>query len=435
MSDHNSANNQSKMLLTKLVVSYLTIISLAIFFLTATYFVAIKNYDLEKNINQSIKTLESEGTYPSFGFSPRKIILDNFTDALMLNIGYSVDSKWSDFAIFNKRYVVFGDDTDQLVNLKSEYERKYDFRLSYERYWHGYLIYLRPLLLIASYNDIRQILSFILFWTFFLTINELAKKRWYSKMVAVIVAAFSVDIIYLGNSIQFSQVFIIGFIASLFYLANNKTNVYLLLFNVGMITAFFDLLTAPLVTLGLLLIVTSYREDFSLLIKKIFFWLGGYSIFWASKWVIVELLFEKGVVMRAINQIMIRTIEKSDSNYSQLRAIKLNFDQLVDYGDLGKAPLFLIISILLLLIIIFRKRKLDRKKLIYWFSMMLLPYIWYAVLGNHSYVHKWFTYRTQFMTIAGGLMCFFGLIDKRKAKSFLKKITFKRNKKRFKEVH
>jgi len=72
-----------------------------------------------------------------------------------------------------------------------------------------------------------------------------------------------------------------------------------------------------------------------------------------------------------------------------------------------------ILSVMILMVV--GRHKFNWKKAILFLLVGLAPYLWYLVLSNHSYVHWWFTYRLQAITV----MClFFMLTD-----SFVKEKT------------
>ena len=48
--------------------------------------------------------------------------------------------------------------------------------------------------------------------------------------------------------------------------------------------------------------------------------------------------------------------------------------------------------------------------------VMLLPYAWYFAAANHSYLHWWFTYRAQGVSVCALLLAVAALIGPRKAK-------------------
>src|SRR5690554_34083 len=87
----------------------LFVIFIALLYITAL----IPNSALQKNVSKSAAVLMEEGTYPSFGVPWRKIVLDNYTDPIMLNTAYSLDSsKPFESMLQNKRYDDFADRTD-----------------------------------------------------------------------------------------------------------------------------------------------------------------------------------------------------------------------------------------------------------------------------------------------------------------------------------
>ena len=52
------------------------------------------------------------------------------------------------------------------------------------------------------------------------------------------------------------------------------------------------------------------------------------------------------------------------------------------------------------------KNKPDPIKLSGLFLVCLLPFVWFAVLSNHTFVHFWFTYRT----LSISLYCILGAL-------------------------
>lgn len=89
-------------------------------------------------------------------------------------------------------------------------------------------------------------------------------------------------------------------------------------FIVGSVSSFIDLLTAPLVTLGITAItyfLLMQKEEEKTSIKKYILeilkigiaWVLGYGITWASKWVIVELVYGRPIISQAITQAFFRS--------------------------------------------------------------------------------------------------------------------------------
>lgn len=399
----------------KFIVTYFVLVM--IFLITLILSCLIPSSSLKQNIGKTLTTLKKEGTYPSFGLPWRQIVLDNFTDTLMLNTAYSVDSNDPiKSALVNVRYDGKVESTNQISNLEKLYLHKDIQQVGYERYWHGYLLYLRPLLTMFSYSSIRNIITLFLYSSFIVFMYLSWKKLGKKVALSLLFGLFAVDFFYLGQSMQFSSVFLIGLLGSIYLLYRYKRNcsLYTLFFIIGALTSFFDLLTAPLVTLGILLIAATSLENKN--IKNIFLhcisWSVGYLLLWFSKWLIVDLLFTHGAIVTAFNEIVNRTVNQADANFSHFNAVKLNFFQLIGYNHVNKIIvlfLFIISSIFFLRYFTFGKEKINKS--IPWILIGSIPYIWYLIAANHSYLHVWYTYRNQFISVVCIFLVAAELID------------------------
>lgn len=403
--------------LKKIVLSYFFLLG---FFLISLFLAClIPSSFLSKNIGRSVETLKKEGIYPSIGISWRKVTLDNFTDSLMLNTAYSVDSRQPlRSSLVNIRHDGDEDGLNQVTNLEKLYLHGKVHAEGYERYWHGYLIILRPLLIFFSYGQIRMIITFLLISAFCLLVYLSWKN--FGKQVAIplIFGFVAVDFFYIGRSMQFSGVFLIGLIGSIYLLLKDKKikNPYMIFFVVGGLTSFFDLLTAPLVSLGILLVVSSYlkKDSPKKILWNAFFWFAGYLSLWFSKWLIVQILFAPGAIPTALSVVTHRTVNKADANFSRLNTIKLNLNQLRGYDKTNKIIILcLFIMGLVYSLAHFNFHPSKLKKIIPLLIIGVLPYLWYLVAANHSYLHVWYTYRTQFVSV----VCFFLIVAEFTSKS------------------
>lgn len=406
--------------LIKISFTYLVLLAIFIFSLFITC--KIPSSVLTNNIEKSIETFKKEGIYPSFGLPFRKIVLDNFTDSLMLNTAYTVDSKDAfKSAMINLRYNNKIDSANQILSLEKALTGVNAEKVGYERYWHGYLVYLRPLLIFLPYAGIRTVLFIISFSTFGIFIYLCYKKLGLQITAAFIFGFISVDFFYVWKSMQFTSVFIIGLITSIYIIlkySKNKT-FFSLFFIVGGLTSFFDLMSAPIVTLGIPLIVVFIlrKEKLIEIFKDCFYWSSGYLLLWFSKWILVQSFFAPGAINSSFNQILNRTINQANTKLIQLEAIKLNFFQLIGYDRSNKffALFFLIIySFFILKYLDFKIIKF--KKSIGWIIIGLIPYFWYVVVANQSYLHVWFTYRDQLLSIVSFFMVTFKFIKWHKVK-------------------
>ena len=89
-------------------------------------------------------------------------------------------------------------------------------------------------------------------------------------------------------------------------------------FVIGSFTSFVDLFTTPLIALGIPLLVyfllkqkneeTSVKEQIIDLIKLSILWGLGYGLTWFAKWALVDIIYGRGIIKNAIEQIVFRTV-------------------------------------------------------------------------------------------------------------------------------
>lgn len=397
----------------------LAYISLLIIFIITLYISSkIPSKFLRTHISQSVTILQSEGVYPTTGFPWRKIILDNYTDPLMLNTAYSIQSSEAfKTSLLGKRYYDNQSGQTQIDNLYTNVLHNPYPNVHYERYWHGYLIYLRPLLTIFNYETIRFINVLFLYgglsWLLLLIAKKLGKK----VALVILFGFFAVDFFFIWKSLQFSSVFYIAIYSSIYLLLHHQNNkqLFILFFIIGGLTSFFDLLTAPLITFGLpiiLIILLNKKINLKSVMYYGMYWSFGYILLWASKWILVSWLFTPDAIQTSLNQVVNRTVTEADPHFSYVRTLQLNIFQLLGYDKRNKI-IDLIIGILItgfvLKYISFSKQKLS--KIILLLLVSILPYAWYLIAANHSYLHVWYTYRIQMITVISGLLIIIELVN------------------------
>ncbi|OGM11875.1 hypothetical protein A2V80_02060, partial [Candidatus Woesebacteria bacterium RBG_16_39_8b] len=317
------------------------IILLVIFLVSLITVCLIPARITKDNLGGTVTTFKNEGIYPSFGIPIRQILLDNYTDALMMNIALSVDS--SDplrSALVNPRHSRIDNSADQITYLEDIYLEKETETSIYERYWHGYLIFLRPMISVVPYWGVR-IFNMLLLLTSAVYLLYLIQKKFGIKVsLAFLIGFIFIDFPYLGLSIQFSNIFLLGLFSAIYLLKrfNKIQDLNIYFFIIGGLTAFFDLLTAPLIPLGMaLIIVVNYGvRNVKQILSLCILWTTGYLTIWYAKWLIVQTLYVPKAVKVAIDQILNRTVTPADANFSHLKAVSLNFFQLIGYNRINK---------------------------------------------------------------------------------------------------
>ena len=218
---------------------------------------------------------------------------------------------------------------------------------------------------------------------------------------------------------------------------NNKSlsteRLFIFSFVLGSITVFLDLLTTPILPIGIviLLLVIHYYQKYNYLIpnktiiNSFIFWSAGYVGTWAAKWILATVICSQNIILQAFNQIIHRTngnLDGSSHAVNRLSMLSSNIKMLLQ--PFGHTPKIIIVSLVVIICIIllykFRKTIVDRifvKKLI---LISLIPYFWYIIAANHSQVHSWFTYRSQIITVFGLGYTMYYVTDWQKVKSSMK---------------
>lgn len=416
----------------KLLINEFIIITICAFIgvaaLAVTYLLS-QNAMME-NAKKSSSILYNEGLGPCIWEDINETQLDAYTDGLLLNTSYTVTEDGIR-DIISDTYV----EADGIENpMVSFYEvivlSNYNYIVKdYGRYWHGYQIILRPLLLFFTYSDIRQINMILQLALVFIFVYILAKSEDRILIIPFFGMYIFLSPISLFSSLQFSSCFYIMMLAliTLFALKeylNNTTRNYLFLLT-GIMTAYFDLLTYPFITLAVPLIAYLGSDCERLFtdenrgkdgVKDTFFytvsWCFGYVGMWASEWIIASVLTEKNVLANAIQQIKYRSGYSQDDN-TYLNTLKLNL------GIINiKVFLIAIICLAAYIIICSIKKHITFNK--NFFSCIgvilfvtLYPFIWYFFTQNHSSNHSYFTYRELAISVFGVLMI--GVINIKKS--------------------
>lgn len=395
----------------KALLYSITFVGVVTLFFTAMVLVhCIPASWLEGNVAESLKWLDSEGMYKTMFFGVDGTMLDNYTDRLMVNM-------------------------NRISNTGNPFYIAMD-NLGYSRYWHGYQVFLRPLLMFFDIREIRYLGMFVFFILLCLVFARLCKKVNIGMALAFLITIISLCIVILPVSLQFSSVFNISFLFILYLLQfkdiTKAKYIPLAFMVVGMLTSFIDLLTVPMLTLGLPLIIyivlnikngkDGWLDNFKALLIVCVAWCMGYGVCWFSKWLIASVVTKRNVVKIAIEQIFFRTGGNEQYPVTRMGTIKKNLDTFFGQSQGLVVVLAAVFAVLLILALIFRTNWKHVRQATLFLGIAAFPYVWYFVLANHSDIHAWFTYRLQGMTVFALLTALMLLIDWQKIGQVCQKV-------------
>ncbi len=438
------------------VLKYIvTLMVLIILFNASLYIVSlIPSKYLRENVKESVLQLEKEeGFFEIFG---RAVILDNFMDALMINEAYSIDStnplesylrvrknydkeltkyelreQFQDLNSYAKNLfdsegnpisdttfpaenkpdsIYFNTSYNTILELKNFLNGNVNISVDYARYYHGYLVYLRPLLLLFNINQIRYITLFVFLILLIVLAYELNKKLGKIPMFAIVFSILLFDYLFIPFSIDFAPGYLIFMIFSILLLLNIEkiswSTVKYMCFIIGAIICYFDYLNVPVLTLSIpLLIYTLYitkerKLDNKELFKNIFIscvlWSVGYIVTWVSKWVVYEVFMDDSIFNIVLQQIKYRSATMPHDFVGAFNLTILHFS----------AALFIFI----LATFVINKKAYSTKNLLNNKETIaficLIPIMWDIVTFNHFVNHSYFTYR-DFTTLFIGFWLFY----------------------------
>lgn len=300
---------------------------------------------IENNVLDSINTLKQEGVYKDV-FSWCQSKLDNFTDSLMLlNAANKNDKSLIDNVLSIYRIGKSDESAYTILTNYQKYINDGDIS-SYGRYWHGYLVILKPLLYFFNYSQIR-IINLITQTLLTITlIYMMYKKDIKEYIIPYLICLFMLNPCVSGMSLQYSSCFYVYNFSNLLLLLNKDKLYkydYLIFLFTGILLAYFDLLTYPLVTLCIpLLFYMSINKKVTLkkIIELCLWWLIGYSFMWASKWILSDVLLHTNVIYDAISEILYRTnITENEYGFNVIDCVTAN------YGAFLKTPVTIILFI------------------------------------------------------------------------------------------
>mgnify|MGYP006872995002 FL=1 len=383
---------------------------------------------IQDSITLSVEKGDIDMDYPRAIVNKEMCRMDNCTDALILNQSYCAHIMPPIQSVMLVPSV--GGETRNVEALEAVVAGMGEPVQTYARYWHGSTFLMRFLLLIVGrYANIRLVLYYISSITLVIMLAMASRHSATKAAVAFIVAFLLLKGYVLQFSIQFFPVLMLaccGGIAAIFFRSSPR-RMQMAIFVVGSLTAYFDLLTTPLLTIGVpLLIYIACNEkklqDMSIwelaltLLTPLVIWGIGYGCTWMAKWALATCFTSENVFASTLT-------------VGQYR-INGAVPQMGDYtiGDtftsnIRKMPLILVaaaIAVLALLATLFHKRMSVKLMMIY-MAVGLLPYLWFAVLANHSWVHCWFTYRAQMVTVMAVVMVLSGMVDWSRLYSMLKR--------------
>ena len=373
------------------------------------------------NLSESTHILQEEGLFQNPHGSDQTWQSDNFTSAIMLNIMGTSSSGSLDDVLLAPRLAI-GDSLEDMslnsLSVVADGLTEDAPIINYPRYWHGYEVLLKPLLVIFNINQIRQISLIAVTALSTILAVQFAQRRGIAAGLSVTIPLAGFNIVVVCQGLSLVMTFLVGLTASVLLAATQKwwskdwRMIIISAFLCGAITNYLDFLCTPLVALGLPLLTfvmccfdseAMNNKPFEILKVCILLsisWAIGYGLLWITKWILCSLVTGYDALGDALGAASMRTSTSGGElpqAISRFDAIKRN----VNFAFPWWSKLFILIGSFTALgasiaLIARGSRIISRKVLSLALGCVfvaLLPIVWYLALSQHSYVHTWFTYR------------------------------------------
>lgn len=347
---------------------------------------------IDGNLRESLCTLSEEGRFPWL-WGNVLWAKDNVSDGTMYNIavsGYGMNPL--EEAIINPRTMKNSEEEINpadfglmAIDTKDDSVDRYP----YGRYWNGYQVPLRVASLFFDIRGMRIVNSIILWLLLFYTTMLL-----YRRFNICVSAGWFVSFILMGFiavplSLQYIGCFYIlfGTVILMLHKPELMRN-YLFYFIVGGVTSYIDLLTVPLLTISIplvIIVLCNSQVSYKRLIVTIVSWFAGYSSIWITKWVLYIMLVGEDSISGIVDSCEAHTIipflpEGIGHKYFWITC-----------GLLG--------IVLISDLIVYVTKRVKSTRVNQLFCISIMPFVWYVFFLGHTVVHIWFVYRNLVVTI------------------------------------
>ena len=406
----------------------------ALLFLSAL----VPNSKIAKQLSDSAVTIMAENPQQPINNKIFHSIKDNYADVVLLGVIAGVDSNNPVVTSLNTRYYD-GEDKGEAYGLYCVVNNGAVSNRDYTRYWHGTMIFLRPLLTFLNLNGIKILNAVVLVLLVGINIALLWKKK--QKAAAVIFAAslVAVECWYIPFSIEYTIDFAVMLAVMPLFITLEKDDKGLVLISaaVGTVTAFMDFLTVETITLLVPLMTAffirlddnranSLKDNLRLFLFCGISWGGAYAATFAAKWLLASIATGGNMFAAAMSAAGERAVGSTRAGSLPMQIIYAwgaNLSALfITSKQIGFVPIIIGIPIFaVVLFFIAKKRFFHFKKETtpIFIAAAAIPFLRYALLSNHSLLHSYFTYRAEMITV----MALLGMVwyTKNTVKKYAKK--------------
>lgn len=335
--------------------------------------------------------------------------LDNFTDALMVDQALSLRSEGLKGILLLPRYEWPGATMcDNIGHLLAGDDG--GRRVFYGRYWHGSTFVARILLATMNFLELRYLLYVLSSLLGLWCLVRLWRKASPLAALSLALALLAVGVYVMQFSLQFAPVLLIALAAIVWMTyrpAMSTAQGGLLFFAVGSLTAYFDLITVPSLSLGLPLVAwvalrndDAWRRPILDILVLALWWLAAYLLTWLAKWGLASALTDYNIFSDAYGEA---------DKWSQGGSAYLADAFSSCFAKVQWLYIALPAAVLVVLACLRPRRRWAQAAQ---FALVaLVPLVYYLLMPHPAAHHSWFNYRALAVTLAALLAALASLVD------------------------
>lgn len=358
---------------------------------------------------------------------------DNYSDTVLCDIAYFIDPAHPFESVIRARYE-HNENEEAYASYQSAVKGETEPNMEYGRYWHGSLVYIRPLLMIMPIGSIRMLCGVCAVVMQLIIAGILIRRGNRAFAVCWLAALVAVHPWMFFTSLEYGTAFLTASAASLaLLLKRNRSDEGTMPFFAvtGVVTCFVDFLTTETMTFTLpmlLLLVERHlskagkanapggaKEACLSVIKNGFCWLGGYLGMFLLKLGMLALVAGEEVMRSSLSEGLFRL-------GGEVRIANISTAPFVDFwtqlggavwhnlaclypthaGQMQAAGVWLatlVITAVGAISVYLLHEEMEVECFLPMWLTALVPYLRFLVLSNHSYVHFFITYRAQMAAI------------------------------------
>ena len=359
--------------------------------------------------------------------------IDNYADCISTGIAYHLDSEHPITSVISADYNrVAGENVN--VSFYRQMQGKEVETQSYSRYWHGSAGVIRLLLICMDVRVMRYVIMAIGVLLQLILTGMLVKRKQTGLGVIYLLAFLLVNGVFALSCFEYAFIFLLIPVATM-VLLNEKIGqkdlkVELTFLVIGMMTAFFDFLTSETLTFTIpftIYYIVMYKSKtmkvsgknktchWLLFLKSGLSWCGGYGGMFLLKWLLAAVVLGRDALSTAMDTAMERisgdvslTLYANGETANLTEKIKGIFVRNLGClywgsNDMKMSTFLIIVMTSVTALAIFwymaRKDKIKMDKAGVLAVVALVPYVRFLLISNHSYIHYFFTYRAQMVTV------------------------------------